>query len=393
MRIFKIVVLCLSVVNFSTFAQGESSSDFEKGFGEAEGISEAEKLGADVDKVKIGGSLTSDFFLLGTEGSGASDNFYNPYSLWVYLDANLRNEIRAYAKAKLIWANSSNPLLSSSPPSASTELEELKLFFNADKRVFFTVGKQKIKWGAGKFWNPTDFLNNEKRDLLDSDDLRSGVTLLKSHMPFGKSNLYLVQSLDGASRINKIGHTLRLELPLGSSELSFTASKLKDAKAFFGTDVSLAVGSFDLHGEVAYQQDSKQAHVVGGIGREFGYGDNDTWGVSLEYFGNASGISNTANYAPALATSVYTPFYFSRHYAMLLLYLPSPGTWNKTTINLFNVFNLTDQSILSKLNFSFEMMQDLRWDVGASYRYGKSDGEFRFFSQRYDLSTSLSVDF
>jgi hypothetical protein len=293
-------------------------------------------------------------------------------------------------------------------PASTSDVEELKLFFNANKDVFFTLGKQKIKWGSGKFWNPTDVVNAAPRDLLYSDDRRSGVSILKTHVPLGSANLYYVNSFDGADRLSEVGNSLRLELPVSRAEFAFTASKLQGQKAVLGADLSAALGDFDVYSELAYSSRSNAtlfgptgAYVpeganvdwVAGASYELAYADNDSLSFAVEYFRNEDGYQSKSDYVWALAAGAYTPYQLARDYALLSIYVPTPGSWNHTTISLLNLVNLSDSSGLSKLGVAFELMQDLQFEPSLSWHFGDSDGELRLGDQKYDVAARLSVQF
>jgi hypothetical protein len=389
-------------VRAEDFPGGEdvtSAEEFEKGFGETKGISEAEKSGADDDRLKIGGRLASDLYIL---GSGSRDQLSNPNTLWIYLDARLRHGIRAYVKARGVVEGTGTPAAneeigSQAIPASNSDVEEMKLFFNASGKAFFTLGKQQVRWGSGKFWNPTDVLNATPRDFLYSDDRRSGVSLLKTHVPYGAANFYLVQSFRGATRTSELGHAARVEIPILISELALTAAKLPQQSGVFGADLSAGLGDFDVHGELAWSdaagRPSGHTSWVAGASYELPYLDNDVLGFTLEYFRNADGVTSTAAYLPALATGAYVPFRLARDYALFMIYAPTPGNWNHTSLSLFNVFNLTDGSWLTKLSVGFTLMQDLALDMGVSGHFGNKAGELRLGDQKYDLNARVKVDF
>jgi hypothetical protein len=385
-------------------ATAQTSDEFEKGFGEATGITESEKKSADDDRLKIGGSLASDLYI---EATPARDVLVNLNTLWLYADAKLRNDVRAYVKARGVVEGTSTTSTGAIPASQS-DVEEMKLFFNAAKTVFFTVGKQKIKWGSGFFWNPSDVVNQARRDVLYSDDRRSGVTIVKSHVPLGTSNLYLVNSFTDADRVDEIGNALRFEIPVAQSEFAVTASKQRYQEAVFALDASVGVWDFDLHGEAAYSRKSNQlfygasgpyskqtdtVNWVVGAAYEFKYSDQDSIAISAEYFRNQDGYKSRADYAYVLASGAYVPYYLADQYALLMVSASDPGSLSGVSFALINLFNVADGSALSKLSSNFTLMQDLNLTVAASYRYGSSDGELRFGNLRYGFETRLKVDF
>jgi len=365
-----------------------SADDFEKGFGEAGAISSAQKDSAEADRLRIGGTLAGDANVIVAEDR---DYFYSVSTLWLYFDARLKSDIRAYTKLRGVVLNNDNPNAVAALPGGVSDVEEVKLMFNAHKRVFFTVGKQKIKWGSGKFWNPTDVVNSAPRDILYSDDRRSGVSILKTHVPVGSANFYLVNTFDDASRVREIGNAVRAEVPVGPAEFALSAAKFYDRDAIFGADLSAGVGPVDVHGEVAYS-DGEVGDWVTGMTYELAYNDNDSILFTGEYFHNRDGV-DSPNYQSLLVAGTYVPFQTAKHYGMLTIVAPKPGSWNDTTLSLFNLVNLSDGSALSKLSASLTLMQDLIFEPSVSVRYGDKNGELRLLGQKFDVGTRLRVDF
>lgn len=396
------------------FPGGEATSaaEFEKGFSADKGLTDAEKSGADSDRLKIGGVMASDFYLMSVDGPGAREYILNPNTLWVYFDARLRNDIRAYIKLRgvfdpTITSKSTSPFGSSLIPANASDVEEMKLNFNAQKKVYFTAGKQKIRWGTGKFWNPTDFLNQNRRNLLYSDDRRSGVSMLKTHVPVGGANLYLLNVMTGADRLAHIGNAVRTEIPLGASETALTLSKQPDQKATWGLDVSAAVWDFDVYGEAAYSNGSNRTfyratgpytkndatvNTTLGVNYDVKYSDNDTVSFAVEYFHNAEGYAKS-DYAWGFAGGGYVPYYFAKDYAMGMIYLPNPGSLQHTTFMLLELLNLTDSTTVTRLNVNVVVMQDLQFDFAVGAHFGDAAGEFRLGHQRFDFMTRAKVEF
>ncbi len=389
----------------TTEAEGGTSEDFERGFGAEGGMSEADKGTTDADRLKIGGTLAADLYVFGTRDR---DYLKNLNTLWVYADAQLREDVRAFAKFRgVVDALPTGGAVGASIPAARSDVEELKLMFNAGKAVFFTAGRQKIKWGAGKFWNPTDVMNSARRDLRYTDDRRSGMDLLKTHVPVGPANFYLVQGFNGATRVNEIAHAARVEVPWSSGEASLSVAKRRGENTVLGADLSFAVWDLDLHAEVAGSSPSNQlrfgptgpvatngTHVswVAGASYELPYGDNDSLSLIVEYFRNGDGYAK-ADYAWPIANGAYAPYYLAKQYLLAMLLVPTPGSWNDTTFSLLNLFNLEDGSAYTKFTTGFSFLRDLTWQIGASLNYGKSDGELRFGGQRYGLETRLLANF
>lgn len=65
------------------------------------------------------------------------------------------------------------------PNNPQVALDQAWLKFDINRTVFVTAGKQHVKWGTSRFWNPTDFLSTQKRNPLLPYDLRLGNSMVK----------------------------------------------------------------------------------------------------------------------------------------------------------------------------------------------------------------------
>ncbi len=377
---------------------GATAEEFEKGFQQKGGLSKSDEAAADVDRLKITGVLWNEvvFGTLDSSLVGVTNYLSSPQSLWLTMDAQLKGDVRGLARLKAVYDPSvdpsvAHPLSGQFGVRTRTDLEELKLLFNAKKRVFFTFGKQKIKWGSGKFWNPTDFLNASQRNVFYSTDLRSGLPLLKAHAPVGGANFYWIEGFENADRLAKLRHAVRAEVAVGPGEMAMTAATRPGQAPSFGADVSSAIGDFDVYAEVG--RSASVTNWVAGVSYEAPVGDNDSVTFSAEYFRNGAGQTSTSNYLTLLATGLYEPFRLSRDYGLFSLYLPKPGAWNQASFTLIQLINLTDSSQITRLDALLTFLDDLSINLAGAIHYGNSSGEFRLGGQRLDLSARLMISF
>ncbi|HEX4404857.1 MAG TPA: hypothetical protein VH560_08520 [Polyangia bacterium] len=124
-----------------------------------------------------------------------------------------------------------------------------------------------------------------------------------------------------------------------------------------------------------------KVQAVGGIDWSHKYNDNDMFTVGAEYFYNQPGYSDTSVYPGLLLNSNYTPilnfFYTGRQYAALFASFPAPYSWNLTTFTLSTLSNLTDQSFISRLDYSYTLLTHITLEAFVGVHYGHSGGEFR----------------
>jgi hypothetical protein len=412
------------------------------------------------DPLRLGGQLYLRAQATGYEDRKVADwPLASPNLLDVYLDARPNDRVRGFTLGRMSWdptgGSASSGLLSAVGAGTATGtaprgvLDQLWVNFDVGRVAFVTVGKQHVKWGVGKFWNPTDYLHPVRRDPLAVFDQRSGVTLLKVHLPWEKHgwNLYGVALLEDAAgrstpvnTLGRVGAGARAELVLGPAELGLDALVQDGSRPRFGVDLSAGVWDLDLYGELAIRTetdvtrwrevapdaalneryaripaDGFHPQLVLGGSWSWKYSDEDTLSLGAEYFWNGFGYDRPEIYpfllvgAPAWNGRVpqpleeivpsdyldfrepraFTPFYVGRHYLGLFASLPAPGSWNDTTFTLSLLGNLTDRSFVARLDHSVLALTYLRVETFVSVSGGARGGEFRL---GLDLPPQLVVD-
>ena len=255
---------------------------------------------------------------------------------------------------------------------AQVQVDEVWAKWDYKKRLFFTYGKQHLKWGSGHFWNPTDFTANQPIDPFQPFDYRLGQEMLKIHLPVEGwgDNFYAVALLDNMDRNEDAGLALRAEFTLGKSgELALSAATRRGQAQKLGADLSVGVGPFDFHAEAAatrrdprlfyrgsLSEDSAPAptsytkpdtwigQFVTGLEKTWKYSSTDNFTLGLEYFLNNLGYEDRWLELYSVANAQSTPLFAGRRYAAAYLLLPKPGPWDKTTILVSGIKNLSDQT-------------------------------------------------
>jgi hypothetical protein len=364
----------------------------------------------------------------------------SPNLLDVFLDARPNDRVRGMALGRLTFdptlAQNALDLLGHPYTQSQTHalLDQLWINFDLAHTVFVTAGRQHVKWGTGRFWNPTDYLHPVRRDPLAQFDTRTGVTMVKAHLPLESHgfNLYgmaVLEDLAGESVQHAallqspapndpgaLGHTggaARLEGLLGPVEVAVDVAAQQGHRPRFGLDGTFAVGEVDVHFEGAlrngkdaprwvltpganpadYQSwvprdpSGPTAAVVVGAEWSYKYSDEDSLTVGAEYFHDQSGYATARVYPVLLASSVllpadprvaFTPFYLGRDYAGVYLSLPKPGSWNDTTFTLTALANLSDGSGIVRLDHSVLLNTYLTLETYLAGHLGHEGGEFRF---------------
>jgi hypothetical protein len=320
-------------------------------------------------------------------------------------------------------------------------LDQLWVNFDVARRAFVTAGKQHAKWGVGRFWNPTDYLHPVRRDPLAPFDVRTGTTMVKVHVPWEARgwNLYGVAVLedvagepprhpdgrqDGTNRLGRIGVGGRAEVVLAGVEVGADALVQDGHRPRFGVDVSTGLWDLDVYAEAAlrtsvdtprwravpgadpaapllarYERHDPLGftpQVVAGATYSVNYSDEDAVTFGAEYFYDGSGYDGPRIYPVLLGVTAvapldlgatpnplagqptpFTAFYLGRHYGGLFASLPAPGRWNDTTFTLSVLGNLSDKSLVARLDHSVLLLTYLRLETYVAGYLGAREGEFR----------------
>jgi len=319
-------------------------------------------------------------------------------------------------------------------------LDQMWLRFDIKRTVFITSGRQHVKWGTGRFWTPTDYLHPQRRNPVATFDARPGFTMLKVHVPWEERgwNFYAfglvegVPKLDSTGRfpagsdttptLGEIGGAGRAEIVLGTAELGLDAVVYRGQKPRFGGDLSFGIGDFDLYVDAGIRYGSEvprrgynpndvpftrpgtatepavvpltqdewvdlkypyapssglKPQVTLGGTYQLRYNDNDVFTVTGEYFYNSRGYNDPHVYPGLFLTSTFEFFYTGRHYAALGAILAAPWSWNYSTFSFTTLGNLSDQSFITRLDYSLVLLTHLRFEAFGGVNYGRREGEFR----------------
>lgn len=357
------------------------------------------------------------------QGNFLEQRLSMPNLVDLYLDARPEERVRAYVSGRLRFdptiESGDTDFLGEPAEMASVLLDQLWLKTDIARTVYVTLGRQRIKWGASRIWNPTDFLNQTKRNPLSFFDERTGVGLLKIHVPIESLgwNLYAIGVLDGADKIEQLGGALRAEIVLGPAELTVSAAAGEGMKTAVGVDLSAGIWEFDVHAELAITDESGGtrwegpfaineasladstfpqarkldawfARVSAGLDYTFTYGDNDLMTLGAEYYFNPLGYEDDSVYPWLLANGAFEPFYIGRHYAAFFWLIPAPGAADDLTLTTSTLANLSDLSFITRLDASFALHTRLRLEAYVMVHYGQPGGELRF---EFDIPEGLGA--
>ncbi|MCC6624384.1 MAG: hypothetical protein IT385_24245 [Deltaproteobacteria bacterium] len=360
------------------------------------------------DPLTIGGQL---YLRLGAtindRGSAGEQRLSMPNLVDVYLDARPEDRVRGFVSGRLYFDPTIDEgeasLLGTSQEVTRVLLDQLWLKTDIARRVFLTVGQERIKWGSSRIWNPTDFINARRKDPLAFFDERTGVPMIKAHIPIESWNLYVIGLFGQADRLDAIGAAARLEMAFEATEIAVSALAGDERKTSFGLDLSTALGDFDVTAEVsltdehdtlvyegdccsfdppvfpsARARDAWVARFSAGI--QYGFkvdSEDDAQYVGLEYFYNPLGYDDPDIYPWLLVNDAFEPFYLGRHYLGFNWVVPAPGRWDDVTFSFAFIGNLSDESYVTRLDFVASLHTRLTLQAYAQAHFGHRGGELR----------------
>ena len=421
-------------------ARGEKSRDAME-LENANGSRDAFASGEATDNaLTLGGKYYQRLTLSGQDGLKVGDSPLSlPLQFDGFMDARPNDRLRGFVDGRLLYdpsrdaysratngagagsfqysSTSAAPTSLSSitagttPNNPAVVLDQAWLKFDVERTVFVTAGKQHVKWGTSRFFNPTDVLSTQRRDPLLPYDLRLGNMMAKFDLPFEKkktnlSAIALLDNPDPASSLGQIGGAFRAETVLGSSEVGIEAVVRNSRGPMYGADISTPLGPFDFYAEAAYLSNapnlfyqlngslasgSNIATLVTPVDRSgpfvqasaganylFGWKENRQATVGVEYFYNGLGYDDAKLYPALIFFNQYQPFYTAKHYAAFYLTAEGPDEEKHTTFTFSTLGNLSDMSFISRLDFTWRILTYLSFEGYADVHYGNEGGEFNF---------------
>lgn len=330
-----------------------------------------------------------------------------------WFDARPNDRVRGMLRARMSFNPSAYAATSflgaASGGDPAVALDQCWLNFDVGRAVFVTAGRQHVKWGSARFWNPNDLLHSARRDSLAQFDDRVGQTMLKVHLPWEKEgwNFYaieLLESLDHASTVGAIGGAARAEIVLGTCELGLDAIAQRGRRVRAGGDFSAGVGPIDVYTEgvvmkgtdrplwreaanpfpgagtllEAWTPDKLTPAVAGGLNWSFNITDKEAMTVGAEYFYQSAGYTRKDIYPWLIFQGGYSPLYLGRDYAAAYCFFPVPGTNGNQSVAVSGLMNVSDRTGIVRVDWGATVLTHLRFEAYGAGRIGAAGGEFRF---------------
>jgi len=219
---------------------------------------------------------------------GYDVQYDNEALLGSYLDTAQFAQLKA-ARPKTYWDMESNYVDSQSLVMRHRVHRSFVSLNTAAVDAF--LGRQRIAWGSGRMWNPTDLFNPYNPAQLERDE-RTGVDAVLLEKSFSAlsrlSFAYAPQRNAPASR------AVRYRTNFAKTDIALMAGKFRDSRVV-GFEFAGRIGDAGVYGEAAHTRPrAGDVFTRGVMGAEYAF--ENTLTIGAEYYWNGEGTSQRTRY-------------------------------------------------------------------------------------------------
>ena len=235
------------------------------------------------------------------------------------------------------------------------------------------VGKQRIAWGTGYLWNPTDVFNPFALAFAVAEEERRGIDAMRIQIPLG-----IASGVEGVvltdkewNALEKSKKGIKARTNIGMYDLSLSYVALGDEGFQFGFDTAGELFGLGVRSEIAWVNTAEASDYFKAI-----FGWNYTFenglGIDMEYFYNGLGKKNKADYdwSGFFAGDIYQLgmdyIYFGLNYMIDEI----------TDIRLSFLVNADDSSFMVYPSYSRNIFENVDLSLEALLVGGEEGGEF-----------------
>jgi len=355
---------------------------------------------------------SSPFFGLQFYDSPQKDDCLSQYRLDFYLDGVFRhNRVGFFMKTFYQYAKE-EPLAPS--------FFELYGSLNLSPRWSGSIGKRRFNWGKGYAFNPVGYVNAQK-DPENPDLALAGKTSVylsynrsfasKSLQNFSIGAVLLPPEAEVNEKFgspDKIGAALKLYFLFKNIDIDLMTAFRKNEPWRLGLDFSTNLReNLEIHAEFSYAQDEIKYFIVDDLISQKKM-DGSSYLVGLrylnrfnttliaEYYHNNNGLSKNEfksylNYlgdslesnSPAIINStklnmstIFRSKTLMQDYLYLKIIQPEPFSWLYSSISMFTIYNLSDNSFLISPQLSFKPYTNFEVLLWPFLFFGGNDTEY-----------------
>lgn len=157
-----------------------------------------------------------------------------------------------------------------------------------------TLGKQRVAWGAGYLWNPTDIFNPFTLSFAVDEEQESEPEAARLEIPLGEASGIDAFIVSG-KKWQETEKGIRAITNLGMYDLSVSAVDLGSGGFQLGFDTTGELFELGVRSEIALISPAGENRYVKSVWG-WNYTFENGWGVDMEYFFNGQGKRNKDDY-------------------------------------------------------------------------------------------------
>lgn len=226
-----------------------------------------------------------------------------------------------------------------------------------------TVGRQRVAWGTGFAWNPTDIINPFNPGAIELGE-RSGADAAYASLQLNAtSRIELVGAL--ADQSNVFG--VRTSTNFRSYDISVMGAAI-GSSWLAGADFAGYLGGAGLRGEAAYSSSTRTVRTVLNADYSFAAG---FYGL-VEWYFNGEGQGDKSDYDLTPSGPVRT-FSLARHYVAVSVSASLTPLFGG---GLYGLANLNDGSALAGPSLAFSLAPNLELAASTYFLLGGPGTEY-----------------
>ena len=231
-----------------------------------------------------------------------------------------------------------------------------------------TVGRQRIAWGTGFAWNPTDILNPFNPGAIELGE-KAGVDAAYVNVPLGAFSRIEVVAAPGRRR-GQSSLAARAGTNWREYDVSVMGGYFREAWVL-GGDFAGYLGNAGFRGEAAYTwNDDGSTYLRAILNADYNFAGG--YYTLIEFYFNGQGHRDKADYdLTALLTG--ETFNLAKEYVAASVgksITPLLGS------ALYALVNLDDQSALAGPSLTYSLAENLELAASTYFFIGKGDTEF-----------------
>jgi hypothetical protein len=391
-------------------------------------------INAIVKETKFSGEITSvNTSIVNIEKieKDEKDDLYTYIVGNFFLDSRIKSNLKFFANTEVDHISQLD--------TTTISLREMFVDFSIKNKVYVRTGKQVLQWGRCYLWNPTDYINIDKKIFLTRIGYQEGTYGLRFHVPWGaKYNWYTFVDTQNADSMKQVPVATKFEFLVGRTEMALNYWVKDSFRSAYGYDFSTRVGSFDILGEASasYGDTKEKIKVQNNILEKYILEDKWVTKASLdlakyfklngipdritlrgEFFYNSDGYTenvfsdkNIYNYSTPIMngstvvsasgtkkdylvdSGIYEANYHSKYYAALFTSLDR-FIIPDMILSLNAIRNLSDDSMILVTGVNYKDLSDFSLGLETRFYIGKDNMEYTFSNYRFLTQFTIGISF